>query len=235
MLNMRSANSGRGSVRTGPSEDLTTRARIRDAAVVRFAREGFGAPVRAIAADAGVSPALVLHHFGSKDGLRAACDEHVLATVRSTKHDVMTDAAAMSPMSGWFAQAEEFAPALGYALRSLQAGGALARAFVDHMAADAVGYVREAVAAGVLVPSRDEEARARYLVLSSMGALLLSLTLDPPQDPDDLAGATRRYVDSVALPSLEVYTEGLLTSRRMLDEYLLYVGDPPGDQDAASA
>ncbi len=61
-----------------PSEDLTTRARIRDAAVLRFGREGFGASVRTVAADAGVSPGLVIHHFGSKDGLRAACDEYVL-------------------------------------------------------------------------------------------------------------------------------------------------------------
>jgi AcrR family transcriptional regulator len=234
MLNMRSASEDRPG-RAGPSEDLTTRARIRDAAILRFAREGFGASVRSIAADAAVSPALVLHHFGSKDGLRAACDEHVLATVRTTKHDAMADAAAMSPMSGWFAQLAEFAPAVGYALRSLQAGGDLARAFVDHMVADAAGYVREAVAAGVLVPSRDEEARARYLVLSAMGAMLLSLTLDPPEQPDDLAEATRRYVESVTLPTLELYTEGLLASRRMLDEYLLYVGDPPHDQDAASA
>ena len=29
------------------------------------------------------------------------------------------------------------------------------------------------------------------------------------------------------LPTLELFTEGLLTSRRMLDDYLLYVGDPP--------
>lgn len=235
MLNMRSAQEGTAGP-AGRPEDLTTRARIRDAAILRFAREGFGAPVRAIAADAGVSPALVLHHFGSKEGLRAACDEHVLATVRSSKREATADVADLSsPMAAWFTQVEQFAPTVGYALRSLQAGGSLAREFVDHMVADAVEYVREAVAAGVLVPSRDDEARARYLVLSAMGALLLSLTLDPPEDPDDLAGATRRYVDSVALPTLEVHTEGLLTSRRLLDEYLLYVGDPPHDQDAATA
>jgi TetR/AcrR family transcriptional regulator, regulator of cefoperazone and chloramphenicol sensitivity len=32
-----------------------------------------------IAAAAGVSPGLVIHHFGSKDGLREAVDAHVLA------------------------------------------------------------------------------------------------------------------------------------------------------------
>lgn len=26
----------------------------------------------------GISEALIFHHFGSKDGLRTACDEHVL-------------------------------------------------------------------------------------------------------------------------------------------------------------
>lgn len=33
--------------------------------------------VRAIASAAGVSPGLVTHHFGPKEGLRRVCDEHV--------------------------------------------------------------------------------------------------------------------------------------------------------------
>ena len=52
------------------SPDLTARARIRDAAIECFARQGFAVSVRAIAAHAGVSPGLVIHHFGSKAGLR---------------------------------------------------------------------------------------------------------------------------------------------------------------------
>src|SRR4029077_17883216 len=60
------------------SDDLTARARIRDSAIVYFGRHGFrSATVRAIAADADVSPALVIHHFGSKDALREACDRYV--------------------------------------------------------------------------------------------------------------------------------------------------------------
>lgn len=55
---------------------LTARARIRDAALARFGTDGVaGTSVRAVAADAGVSAALVLHHFDSKEGLRQACDE----------------------------------------------------------------------------------------------------------------------------------------------------------------
>jgi AcrR family transcriptional regulator len=56
--------------RPGPS---TSRAAVLDAARRRFARAGYdGASLRAIAADAGVDPAVVLHFFGSKDGLFTA-------------------------------------------------------------------------------------------------------------------------------------------------------------------
>ena len=66
-----------------PIDDLTTRARIRDAAMAAFADEGYrGATMRGIAASAGVSLGLVQHHFGTKDGLRAACDERVLELVQ---------------------------------------------------------------------------------------------------------------------------------------------------------
>jgi TetR/AcrR family transcriptional regulator, regulator of cefoperazone and chloramphenicol sensitivity len=66
-----------------PLEDLTTRARIRDAAMAEFAEKGYrGATMRGIAAAAGVSVGLVQHHFGTKDGLRAACDELVLDQIR---------------------------------------------------------------------------------------------------------------------------------------------------------
>ena len=55
--------------------DLTARANIRNAALRLFAERGHDAvTVREIATAAGVSPALVVHHFGSKDGLRAAVD-----------------------------------------------------------------------------------------------------------------------------------------------------------------
>jgi AcrR family transcriptional regulator len=48
--------------------DVTARARIRDAAVRRFGAEGFGVPVRAIAAEAGVRLiALALAAFRRRD------------------------------------------------------------------------------------------------------------------------------------------------------------------------
>src|SRR3954462_15102368 len=56
----------------------STRGDIAHAAVRCFAREGFGASLRTVAAEAGVSAALIVHHFGSKQGLIEACDARVL-------------------------------------------------------------------------------------------------------------------------------------------------------------
>nr|WP_221377044.1 TetR/AcrR family transcriptional regulator [Actinoplanes polyasparticus] len=61
------------------SSDLTARARIRDAAIELFAERGIdGATIRDIAQQADVSSGLLRHHFGSKEGLRDACDEWAL-------------------------------------------------------------------------------------------------------------------------------------------------------------
>jgi AcrR family transcriptional regulator len=84
-----------------PAEDLTNRARIRDAAMVEFAEKGYrGATMKSIAAAAGVSVGLVQHHFGTKDELRKACDEVVSGMIR-TKVDALdagtlTDPAVLS-------------------------------------------------------------------------------------------------------------------------------------------
>ncbi len=208
------------------SDDVTARARIRDAAIRRFAQTGFGATVRAIAADAEVSPALVLHHFGSKDGLRDACDEYAFAVIREVKR------AALGPTGPdqllvQLAAVTEHAPVAGYLMRAMSSGGRRGREVFEHFVADAQDYLGDAVAAGTVRPSRDEKARIRWLALSGMGAMLLALAMEDPQ-PDDLSAWLQSYVADISLPSLEVFSEGLLTDRRMLDAYLDYVSDPPG-------
>jgi TetR/AcrR family transcriptional regulator, regulator of cefoperazone and chloramphenicol sensitivity len=63
-------------------DDLTAKARIRDAAVGLFSDRGIAeTSVRSIAAQAGVSPALAIHHFRSKQGLVDAVDDWVAATI----------------------------------------------------------------------------------------------------------------------------------------------------------
>lgn len=198
--------------------DLTARARIRDAAVRRFAAEGFGASVRAIAGDAGVSPGLVLHHFGSKDALRVACDEHVLGLIREAETDAFSSAGP-ADLVQQLAELDGYAPLVGYLVQAFQAGGDLAATLLTRMTADAEAYLGAAVAAGRMRPSRDPAARAAYLVDVGVGALLSFVRRHPPVD-GDYRPTLRAYAEASSLPALELYTEGLLTDTTMLDAYL---------------
>lgn len=206
------------SVAASEPSDATARARIRDAAVRRFGADGFGAPVRAIAADAGVSPGLVIHHFGSKEALRAACDEHVLRVLREAKTESLVKAAP-ADMITQLATVDDYAPLVGYLMQALFAGGDLATAFLDRLVDDADDYLRAAVDAGRVRPSRDPAARTRFLAHAGVGALLVHLRLHPPADGDYRA-TLRAYLDRNALPMLELYTDGLFTDGGMLEAYL---------------
>jgi len=71
-------------------EDLTARARIRNAALRLFAERGIErATIRDIARAAGVSGGLVRHHFGSKEQLRDACDAWALERGRWIDEQVL--------------------------------------------------------------------------------------------------------------------------------------------------
>lgn len=60
-------------------EDLTAKARIRNAALDLYAERGEDrVSMRAVAAAAGVAVGLVQHHFKTKDGLRVAVEQLVV-------------------------------------------------------------------------------------------------------------------------------------------------------------
>jgi AcrR family transcriptional regulator len=199
------------------SDDFTAAARIRDAAIAQFGEHGFGVGLRAIAEAAGVSAGLVIHHFGSKDGLRRACDDYVAEAIRSLKSEAMQ---SHEPAT-WLAQLSEiesYAPLTAYLVRSLQSGADLAKTLWRTMIANAEEYLDEGVRAGTLKPSRDPKARARYLAITGGGGLLLYLQMH--EDPTNLAAVLRDYSTDMVLPALELYTEGLMADRTMYDAFL---------------
>jgi AcrR family transcriptional regulator len=164
-----------------------------------------------------VSAALVIHHFGSKEKLREACDAYVIETVRAAKSESMQNA---SP-SAWFAQIaeiESFAPMTAYLMRALQTGGGLAKSLWQSMIDNAEGYLEEGVRAGTLKPSHDPKARARFLALTSGGALLTYIQLHP--NPTDFRQVLHDYAEDMLLPSLELYTEGLMADSTMYEAFL---------------
>ncbi|UAK31660.1 TetR family transcriptional regulator [Nocardia asteroides] len=204
----------------GSTEDLTTAARIRDTAIEVFGEHGFQVGVRKIAAAAGVSPGLVNHHFGSKDGLRAACDDRVLQLIRDEKVKAITASSMKAGMLESLAELESYAPLVAYMVRSLQAGGPMAESLFEHMVADAEGYLEQAVQAGTIKPSRDPAARARYLMMLNVGATMLYMQMRQHRDEKiDYRKAIRELSDELTPPALEFYTQGLLTDPTILDTF----------------
>jgi AcrR family transcriptional regulator len=197
-------------------DDLTATARIRDAAIAQFGEHGFDVGLRVIAKAAGVSAALVIHHFGSKDGLRTACDEYVAESVRTAKSESIQS----SDPASWFAQMaeiESFAPQMAYLVRSMQSGGELAKSLWRNMIDNAEGYIDEGVRAGTIKPSADPKARAKFLAMNNGGGFMLYLQLH--DDPTNLRAVLHDYAQDMVLPALEIYTQGLMTDSTMYDAF----------------
>lgn len=209
-----------------PESDLTARARIREAAITCFATEGFGASFTTIAKSAGVSPGLITHHFGSKVALREECDAEVLRRYQALKADGLANPSGS--LLDNLADPNLMAPLLVYILRAIHAGGRSAQEFLEHLVDAARGAMKASVEDGLLRPSLDEEARLRYLVSQSIGTLLVELLTTPNSTPEEFFAAALASQRTQVLPMLELFTEGLFTTRQMLDDYLDYVGDPPG-------
>lgn len=216
-----------------PESDLTAVARIRNAALLRFARDGFGVGLRTIAADAGVTAGLITHHFGSKDGLRRACDTEVLRLTEEVKRS-STYFGGPADLMTQMSQVEEYIPATAYAMRSLMEGGELATTLMDLFVGDTVSYMSDAVKAGTVTPSHNEEARARYLLYAGFGALLLFLRYEA-SEPGDIEAAVREFIDRYGPVTAELYSRPLFTDPGLYADYVRATSADPADASAASA
>ncbi|GHD17990.1 TetR/AcrR family transcriptional regulator [Nocardiopsis kunsanensis] len=201
---------------SGSKDDLTTKARIRQAAVDCFAREGFSVSVRAISEHAGVSPGLIIHHFGSKARLRGECDAHVRRFIAGIKTETVEGFSGTS-MLQQLAEVEQYASVLGYVVRSLQSGGALAADLFELTVEDVERFLAVGEEAGTIAPSRAPAARARYLTSSSLGSLMLHTTLHHPGHTPDFRRVVQEWIAEYMFPALESYTEPVFTDRTLLD------------------
>lgn len=207
--------------------DLSTPARIRAAAMTRFATDGLQAPLRLIASDAGVSAGLIVHHFGSREGLLEACRQVVI--------DLMTDEQSQSlaqadPQSlfAQLAMIDDYAPTVGFALRSLQQGGPFSRRLFEDLVLSTQDYLDRGVANGTISPSRDPRGRAELLCYQSIGLMVMSLHSDTGRiSLAELQARLRRVANDVLLASLELYTEPLLTSPTLLDAFVQHLEETP--------
>jgi AcrR family transcriptional regulator len=187
-------------VRSAP-DDLTARATIRNAALQLFAEQGPDAvSVRAIAAAARVSPALVLHHFGSKSGLREAVDayaaERIDVLIQESQENVgeLFASGSADVIAGLFSSIfPPDSPLAGYLRRLLLAGDPAGVAMFRRWFGDSRQLLDAMTAAGLAEESDDPAVRAAFMLAADMALLLLRepLTAALGFDPMSPAGLQR--------------------------------------------
>jgi TetR/AcrR family transcriptional regulator, regulator of cefoperazone and chloramphenicol sensitivity len=150
-------------------EDLTARARIRNAALRYFTEYGFDrATIRDIARAAGVSPGLVRHHFGSKDELRKVCDAYALEALRAYVERMMTDEGLSDP--GAIAEARDpLHPYQRYLARALIDESEAAAQIFDEMVMMTERVLRQIDMQRPDPPVADLRTRAAVTVAMALG------------------------------------------------------------------
>jgi TetR/AcrR family transcriptional regulator, regulator of cefoperazone and chloramphenicol sensitivity len=197
-------------------DDRTARARIRDEALRLFGNRGPDAvTVRDIAAAAGVSPSLVVRHYGSKEGLRDAVDDHVARIFEVMVNQISQPRDAGNPFEARalptlaevvsrFLPPDSAIPAyLGRMLLTAgSAGGALFRR-LHALSRQALAELSET---GWATSGADPEVRAAFLLVNDLAVVILRarltdvLGVDPLSDP-----GLRRWGAEV----LSIYRHGL--------------------------
>jgi AcrR family transcriptional regulator len=193
--------------------DLTARATIRNAALRLFAERGHDAvTVREIATAAGVSPALVVHHFGSKDGLRAAVDDYAGKAFDSLFTMDERDLADMLTGGNSMSVAEMFArafphgsPLPAYLRRLLLINDPAAAALFGRWYALTARLLEAMTEMGAARPAEDPAVRAAFFLINDLALILLrnqvaaAIGVDP-LTPEGIA----RWAKEVTT----VYTQG---------------------------
>jgi AcrR family transcriptional regulator len=189
--------------------DLTAQAKIRNAAVAHFARDGFGKTnLRAVAATAGVSAGLVIHHFGSKEGLRAACDEYVLRILLQRARDEARPGGMGDVLRDYLSAPDDYRLQVRYMVRAIEEDSPAAATFVNLLVDESEAIHRAGVSDGTMHPSSDPRALAVLNVLTSLSVLTMAPALARSLGHESFGP---EVLHRMALPTLELYTRGLYT------------------------
>ena len=196
-------------------DDRTARARIRDEALRLFGERGPDAvTLRDIAAAAGVSPALVIRHYGTKDGLREAVDNHVahvfdvlLGQVAQPSGGGGLDPSALPGLLDGIAAHLPLDSAIpAYLGRLLITGGSVGSALFRRLYEVSRDALAGMTASGMATPGTDPEVRAAVLLVNDLAVLILRHHLTDVLGVDPLsAPGMRRWAAEV----LTIYRDGL--------------------------
>jgi AcrR family transcriptional regulator len=189
-----------------PPDDRTARARIRDEALRLFAQRGPDAvTMRDIATAAAVSPALLVRHYGSKDGLIAAVDDHVVGTLEALLAEI-TAADGLAAPDGLAAHLPADSDIPGYLTRLLVDDGEVGSALFDRLHRISSAALDAMVTAGTASPGDDPAVRAAFLLVNDLAVLMLRGRLAETLGVDPLAeDGMKRWAAEV----FTIYRQGL--------------------------
>jgi AcrR family transcriptional regulator len=157
------------------ADDLTARARIRQAAMQQFAEHGYTrTTIRGIASAAGVSPGLLRHHYGSKEELRDAVDGHILAEIRKA-NDAVLEGSRRGDLGPAALARPEMKPYQAYIVRALVDGSPTMAKIFDEVVELTVPWIEQSdLERTDGKPAVDARARATVLAGMAFGVQLLS-------------------------------------------------------------
>jgi AcrR family transcriptional regulator len=199
---------------TESSHDLTAKALIRERALRLFAEKGPDAvTVRDVAAAAEVSPGLVMHHFGSKAGLREAVDEHVARTFDrmldslsgAEMRDALVGGDVTSLAEAFLAGFPPGSPLPHYLRRLWLTNDPTGDRVFQRWLTESEGVLAALEEAGIARPSQDRRVRAAFLMVNDLATVLLARQIRDAlgidlQTPTGMAAWTSEVVD--------VYSQG---------------------------
>ncbi|MGO4452743.1 TetR family transcriptional regulator [Arthrobacter sp. RAF14] len=218
-------------MRSAPQDDLTTKARIRDSAIRLYARDGFAkTSLRAIAAEAGVSPGLLIHHFGSTVGLREACDEQVLGVASARASSKMQPGGLKHLMEEFNRNPQGYALEMDYLRQALLEGTATSASLFRHLVELSEAVIRSGIEDGTVRPFADVRGIAVLTALTSVGSLAFGPFAAETLGVD---GDWQSVIQRIGAPGLELYTHGFYTTDAFLTAYREATTPDPDDPQEA--
>ena len=153
---------------------IDSREHLIEVATRVFAREGFaGTSLRMIAVEAGVSAALLVHHFGSKQRLIEETIETTLGEWMREKNQ-LAELPLSEALSQWPQTAQDGHQKLAFFKQVMLSGGKPAQLLLERMHFEAKERLTMMTKTGVMRDVADIETAALLLAVYGMAPLILS-------------------------------------------------------------
>ena len=189
-----------------PNSSPETAEKILTAAVREFSEHGFTkSTIRSIASAAGVSPGLVIHHFGSKEGLRTACDDHVFAAIAESK--AQNAEYAVHAMQMIFDD-PDMSTKIDYLMKSLLDPSEHGQRYFEHYVDLVEDYISHGFAGYAFRQSDDPRGQAATIATLALSPSILAQRLQTSLGTNSTAETMTRLAPHL----LDLYLNGVLSA-----------------------